>query len=263
MATGWKNQFFQTTFASTLFVWVQWFIKKVELIKSRGRQVYDTNHMFKGLVDRVIYGSNSVCSLFLNYRIEPFQTNWICVSVLLKKNPLVFFSDEFEYLETYDFIRDQTDAVSVETYVDGFIDSYNTINSILYSSHNMGEGMVTMKIGDQYINHIYPCEEEGEISVEFPLVSCDFSFLSIKYTHPLMDSVIYLDLDKNYFYNGNKILSPLFIKRYLAHQYLNYHFDMDYIVEIIDNDVETFSLTSNQYILLGESRYSIVTKKRV
>uniref|UniRef100_A0A6C0JG49 Uncharacterized protein n=1 Tax=viral metagenome TaxID=1070528 RepID=A0A6C0JG49_9ZZZZ len=252
-----------STFLPFLFAWLSWFIKKTESVKTTIKQFYNTNRVFKAFVDKLVYCGKSASSLFLQYRIEPFQTNWICVSVLLKKNPIVFLSDEFEYLETYDFIREQANTRSVETYVDGFVDSYNTINSILHSSPNMGEGMVTMKIGDQYINHIYPCEEEGEISVEFPLVSCNFYFLSVKYTHPLMDDVIYIDIDKNYFYNGNKILSPLFIKKYLDHQRFNYHFDMDYVVEIIDNDVETFSLTSNQYILLGESRYSIVTKKRV
>lgn len=259
----WKGAFLQSAFATTLFIWITWFMKKVESVKIRGKQLYDTNNIFKAVVDRSYYCYKSFWSLVLQYRIEPFQTNWICVSVLLKKNPIVFLSEDFEYLETYDFIREQADAGAVETYVDGFIDSYNTITSILYSTSNMGEGMVTMKIGEQYINHIYPCEEEGDISIVFPLVACKFSFLSIKYSHPLMDNDIYIDLDKNYYYNGNKILSALFIKKYLAHQSDNYHFDMDYVVEIMDNDVETFSLASNQYILFGDSTYSIVTKRSV
>lgn len=234
---------------------------ELETVKATLRHVYNTNNVFKLSVDIFNYSCNSLHSLVLNYKIEPFHTNWICVSVLSKKPPTESVSDDYSYLDTYDFIKENADTGGVEAYIDGFVDSYNTINSILCSTPTMGEGMVTMKIGNQYINHIYPCEESGEISIELPLIPCNFSFLSIKYTHPIMDNVIYLDIDKNYYFNGNKILSPLFIKKYLRHQSRDYYFDMDYTIEIMDNDVETFYLSSNQYILLGDSTYSIVTKR--
>jgi len=72
------------------------------------------------------------------------------------------------------------------------------------------------------------------------------------------DDAIFIDLDKQYYYSKNEILSPLFIKRYLEHQSSNYYFDMNYKLEIIDNNVESVVLTSKQYILLEESKYSVV-----
>ena len=72
-----------------------------------------------------------------------------------------------------------------------------------------------------------------------------------------MDEPIFIDIDNEYYYAYNEVLSPLFIKRYLEYQPMIYDFDMDYQLEVMDNDINTFVLTSKQYILLAESTYTI------
>ena len=72
-----------------------------------------------------------------------------------------------------------------------------------------------------------------------------------------MGESIFIDIDKEYYYAYNEILSPLFIQRYLEYQPLNYIFDMDYELEVMDNDINTHVLTSKQYILLADSTYTI------
>jgi len=123
------------------------------------------------------------------------------------------------------------------------------------------EGMVTLKVENKYANQVFLKPRPVTMSAVLPLVPSPHFFLSIKYTHPLMKTSIYIDLDKGYYNVNNEILSPLFIKRYLEHQPLNYHFDLDYVVEILDNNVQTVELRSSQYVLLGNSEYVVVTQE--
>lgn len=231
-----------------------WLIKQIESVKSKSKQIYNSNSLIKSAVDVTIYSVRVSLAAMRNQRIEPFKTNWISTAVLMKKNPSMFTGEEYSYLDLYDFIKEPID----ENLVIGFTDSCQTLNSMVSNTANMEEGMVTMKVGEQYVNYIYPKPKDSEKAIEIPLVPCKFSFLSIQYTHPLMDETIYIDLDKQFYYSKNEILSPLFIQRCLEYQPANYHFDMDYELHIIDNDIETFSLKSNQYILLSETKYEIV-----
>jgi len=236
---------------NTLF----WLIKQKEYLKVKSKQIYNSNMIIKKTVDVSVYSVYYIAALLLNQRIEPFTTNWICSSVLMKKNPAMFIGEEYFYTELYDFMKEPID----ENCNTGFIDSCYTLNSMVSNTANIDEGMVTMKVGEQYINYIYPKSKDDNITLEFPLVPCSYNFLSIKYTHPTMDNEsVYIDLDKQYYFSKNDILSPLFIKRYLEHQPSNYHFDMSYELEIIDNNVETVVLKSNQYILLEESKYTVM-----
>jgi len=232
-----------------------WLIKQNEHLKAKSKQIYNSNALVKKTVDVSIYAFYYVSACLCNNRIEPFKTNRISSSVLMKKNPTMFMGEEYFYTELYDFMKEPI----IENCSTGFIDSCYTLNSMVSNTANIDEGMVTMKVGEQYINYIYPKKTDDNITLEFPLIPCSYNFLSIKYTHPTMDDdAIYIDLDKQYYYCKNEILSPLFIKRCLEHQASNYYFDMNYKLEIIDNNVETVILTSNQYILLEESKYTLM-----
>jgi len=256
--TNKKNEIWSDIQKSTLFSYgvisAFWLIKQVESVKAKSKQIYNSNSLIKAVVDIFVYSARMGMATLRNQRIEPFKSNWISTSVLMKKNPSMFTGAEYSYLDLYDFIKEPID----KNLVIGFTDSCQTLNSMVSNTANMEEGMVTMKVGEKYVNYIYPKPKDGEKAIEIPLVPCKFSFLSIQYTHPLMDETIYIDLDKQFYYSKNEILSPLFIQRCLEYQPANYHFDMDYELHIIDNDIETFSLNSNQYILLSETKYEIV-----
>jgi hypothetical protein len=238
---------------------VLWTVKQNESLKTKAKHIYNTNDIVKKVVDITIYSVKNVFAALNNQRIEPFKSNWICTSILLKKNPDMFIGNTYSYMDLYDFIKEPIE----ENCNIGFVDGCETLNSMVSNTSNIEEGMVTMKIGEQYVNYVCPKPTDKSVVLELPLVACNFTFLSIQYTHPLMEDTIYIDLDKKYYYNKNEILSPLFIKRCLEHQPRNYHFDMDYVIHIIDNDIETFTLSSGQYILLNEKKYSIVNTKRV
>jgi len=84
----------------------------------------------------------------------------------------MFTGDEYYYSELYDFMKEPNN----ENCNAGFIESCYTLNSMVFNTANIDEGMVTMKVGEKYINYIYPKRKEDNITIDFPLVPCSFNF---------------------------------------------------------------------------------------
>ena len=213
------------------------------------KKVYDSDPKIKNLIDTVVYFIKYIYCSSYGQRIEPMNNKWICISVLLKRNAS-FIGEEFNYNETYEFVN--TDDI-----LDPLKETSDNISSIVESTNNTLEGMITMKIGEKYINRIFFNKNEPKMDTELPLVPSKHRLISVKYKHPNMDEPIFIDIDKEYYYTNNEILSPLFIKRYLEYQHLIYDFDMNYELEIMDNDINTYVINSKQYILLADNTYTI------
>lgn len=212
--------------------------------------IYNSNTNIRFIVDSSVYCCKCLCCILINQRIQPFKNNWICTSILMKQtSPLLgqyYFNDVYVYLDNNDDV------------LENFKESLETILSIINSESNLSEGMVTMKTNDQYINRVCSNNTKpNEFFMHLPLVQSKHQFISVKYSHPRMKEPIFIDIDKEYYYAYNELFSPVFIKRYLEYQPLEYEFDMNYELEIMDNDINTFVLTSKQYVLLVESTYTI------
>ena len=83
-------------------------------------------------------------------------------------------------------------------------------------------------------------------------------FYSIEYTNPMMETSIQLQLPQNYYMVGTQLLSSVFIARLLEYTIgENNIFNMDYKLNIMDDNIQLFSLLSNQYIELYENEYKI------
>jgi bifunctional DNase/RNase len=177
------------------------------------------------------------------------NNNWICTSILMKRNS-IFIGEEYNYSETYEF-------ANTNDIIEPLKDTSDNILSIVESSNNIVEGMITMKKGEKYVNRVFFNKNEPKMDFELPLVPSKHIFISIKYKHPRMEEPIFIDIDKEYYYSNNELLSPLFIKRYLEYQPYIYDFDMDYELEVMDNDINSYKLSSKQYILLADCTYTI------
>jgi hypothetical protein len=84
------------------------------------------------------------------------------------------------------------------------------------------------------------------------------SFLDIQYHHPEMKDSLILEIPKDWCCVGNDLFSSAFILRMLYYQTLPFVFDMRYTLDIMDNDLNMFSLNSHQFIVLKETSYEIV-----
>jgi hypothetical protein len=132
------------------------------------------------------------------------------------------------------------------------------VDSLVLNSKNYVEGLVKMKVHDKYIYRIFNNTRGHFTEFSLPIFSSNVKFLSIEYSHPMMKTAIPIELNRNIFNVENVILSQTFIKSYLEHQPHYYHFDMDYVVKIMDSDINTFEIKSAESILLLENTYQVI-----
>ena len=233
-----------------VFDWLLFCANQTNKVVIYFHHIYETNPKIKKMVDLTVYFFRYVYSAICNQKIEPMKTNWICTSVLMKRNinlvgEELYFNDTYEYMNTNEFM-------------DPLNESCGDISSIVASTDNILEGMVTMKMGDQYINRIFFNKNEAKVETELPLVPSKHRFISVKYSHPNMDEPIFIDIDTQYYYAYNELFSPVFVKRYLEYQPLEYEFDMNYELEIMDNDLNMITMDSTQKMVLNDSGYVVV-----
>jgi hypothetical protein len=86
----------------------------------------------------------------------------------------------------------------------------------------------------------------------------NIKFLLIDYVHPDLDESYELVVDKQYFMEGNHILSGAFVGRLLSKQGYSGAFDKSYRVVIIDREVKNVEWTYADYIELVQNRKYVI-----
>ena len=206
-----------------------WYIE----VKIAAKYLY-THHPFITLVaDKFSYGLNLFFSSLNNYYIEPYRNEWIC---------LTFINENFKkyYIhETYDYYH--------SGYDEGELTNLMALNYATLEDRNENKIFI-MKHNNNYISK---CNFNKNIQECLSLLnykkgkSC---FAQISYTHPDMEYSIDLNLDDSYFLDGNELLSEVFVLKQLYYQTSYFIFSENYVISIIDKDINTIELHSNQYI---------------
>ena len=94
---------------------------------------------------------------------------------------------------------------------------------------------------------------------DYQLEFSSIRFLSVTYKN--VDGVcIHLGIDKEWLVVGNEILGYIHVLRMLEHQNEPFVFNMDYVLEIIDSNINVFELNKNQYLKIEKDRYLVETK---
>jgi hypothetical protein len=229
-------------------------------------RLYSNYPFVKDAVDKSIYFQKYLTAQLYNAEIEPLRTNWICTSMLLKRDPYRYVGDAYSFIESYEFMN--LSSINHETMEPFFIENYKESvdcgNSFVTNHKYVKEILVTMKVGDTYISTMCFGDTPSSLSGEFrlPKQPLKYKFLSAEYKHPLMKKSIVLKLSPEIYYENNEILSMGFVKRALEHQMENYIFDDTYILQLLDSDVHSFVLKSNQYVVLEAYTYKIMDKIR-
>lgn len=216
----------------------------VETCKRQALIIYEIPCV-KNAVDEGVYLLHSLKCSVIGQRIEPYEPNWICSTVLRPETSLT--KNIIEVYEHFNGSRSEEESFSYACY---------TLTSVVESDSKMEKGLVTMKIGNSYFTRTHLDESFSNI-LESKLFTN--RFLSIEYTHPEMTKPIVIDLQKGYWIVGNHILSNVFIKRWLEHQSLAYKFDRRYSIKILDGDVNVKTMSWGQEIILNdENAYEII-----
>ena len=114
------------------------------------------------------------------------------------------------------------------------------------------EHLLLMRDVDKIVSRIFR-PDKSDYGVEF--TKARKHFLSVEYTHPDMTERIVIDLDPAVYLVGNEILSSRFVLRCLQYQSEEYVFDDRYVLDIMDSKIRMLTLTSGEYILIGNTEY--------
>jgi len=222
-----------------------------------GNYLYNNFDVIKNTVDTTSYNLDRVKSIYNEHRIEPFDNNWVCISILLNNDQTLFADNKHIYLENYQNINPYTTSdVSKDYYYNNCISYFGKMaTSIAKCDDNVVETMVTMKLDDGVFNKSFNKNTENTTYSNTRVKS---QFLTIEYTHPKMKDRIIIELDKDIYFTDNIILSSLFIKRYLEYQPEEFIFDEDYTVNLMDNNVNMITLSYSQSVLLSDNSYKVI-----
>ena len=242
-----------------------------------------TYEPIQSIADNLYYFSYIIKSKFVNYYTEPLDNFWTCVCFTNFNNE----KNEYIYDDFYPIIIFEKDKIPdvLTTYNELYekgIYHHNTkigeksqiyeclilLHLCTFNTPTSWEVMkeerdancaLKMRNG---VKHYYKCISRI-CNTKLEKKDMNFApssvrFLSLVYSHPKMKNSIDLKIDIMYYLMDNEILSPIFILRLLKYQKLSYVFDKDYTLEVMDDNVNIINLTSDNYIVLEEDKYTVM-----
>ena len=178
---------------------------------------------------------SGACSIIYDltktHKTEPSRVPWGCIVSILENGKL----DE-QY-------------VDLSEDVDHLPESYASLANI--AEPNKHQKLVILKTeGAMYCNmspsFLSGVPEKSQVK-----------FIMVEYKHPSMKEGIPLDLDQRWFYCGNQLLSKPFVLRCLQYQSAAYTFDGEYVITLIDSNVNTSQIRGGQHIVLDKTNFRI------
>lgn len=215
------------------------YCRTVLYIEDCAKHTYENSMVIRTVVDYVQWTIEHVELLFSKSRKEPVVDYWMCLCSL-SRPPLCTSLDMFEAYE----ILNRPMTMEIQN---SFAYTFS------YSDQSMlrkNDAVFVMKMKDVYkvtrYSDVIPIAEVDDIVSE-----C--RFLSVTYSHPKMREPVDLKVPVGMMMVGNELFSPCFVKRCLDYQNRSSVFDMDYKLEVIDQNVRCYTLTSSDYFKIGLS----------
>jgi hypothetical protein len=198
-------------------------------------------------------------SIIINTRIEPKENHWITIAPLYRLtgnqrlNDNYVFEEHMNLLPCVDYISNDLKNEDLLLHMNEWIDATQN----LFEDDGLKEVIILLKFGKQYVYRI--CRKGMSHLQSILFEPSGMRFLSIEYSYPGINKPIFIDVDKHAYFIDNEILSPAFIKRFFDY---NIGLDKDvfrseYVLKIMDNNLNIFELKSDQYILLQTNSYAI------
>lgn len=213
---------------------------------------YENNELFQRIMIDSIEIYDNIHSIIYDYKLEPKTEKdyWININIL---NNIINIDES------------KTEYILNEKYY--FLENDNEKNTSLMCEHNTNiiknikkNDLISLLliVKNKEKNHtIVNLENEINYSSEKSKVK----FISIEYEDPLLNKKTEIVLNKNLLYENNEILSSAFIKRYIDYNPVNIKYTPHYIIHIMDDNINMITLTKNNYIKLGKTKYEIINNK--
>jgi hypothetical protein len=181
---------------------------------------------------------------------EPVSETWSHTFIIIDEDPKYL-----EYKEKYEVF-----TISEES---PMIVSFPVIHPyLIFTTRNSLKMMkYTVEDGDcYYLSLISPDRNIVDITVIEPSL---VSFLSIEYTHPCMDESIEIDIPKGMMVVGNQLLNMAFIYRALLYQSKDFIFNEEYVIKIMDDNIQLFEVKYSEYVEILSESYKVIREKTV
>lgn len=226
-----ENSTVQSVLIHTLWT----YCRTVLWIETVAHYTYMNYSIVKTVCDYAVWTKEQVELLFSSYRREPDGSYWVSLCSLSR--PPLYSS--LAFFEAYQILN----KVISNELLQSFAYSYSITEHDPLCKTDM---ILIAKNEEMYKIVRYP----GEPIDAF--VPSSYRLLSVSYTHPSMKEPVPLDIPNGMMLIGNELFSPCFVRRCLEYQSRPFVFDMDYRLEMIDRNVKCFTLTSDDYLVLGE-----------
>jgi hypothetical protein len=204
-------------------------------------------------VDICSYGYKWTIATYCNHRIEPFHPIWITQNHLLMlgvEQPAYTLQN----LESYTFIYDDNALSSMYTFIRKFNASAFALSKIqLNCMHN--EKLLYARFNEISVVRVQ-CAELVQLNTfdDFTRPS-KVAFLSVTLT--LNRKKYNIDVEKSWLYVNNELFSKTFLKRYFDYHNVDIRFTNEYVVDIMDSNINMFKLKPGDYIVLNQKDYAI------
>ena len=194
---------------------------------------------------------------------EPSESKWIqiyCLSSSLCVNELGIEEEYYTSHEKYFYPYTENFLKFVENEHIFFIGNKIKIeyDADYFQEPELIESLFIVKTESQIIVKSYPVLKPLKQLEwnELPKLS-NKQFTFIEYTHPQMLTTIELILPNELYVIGNEILSCAYILKQLELKNCYYVFDRDYVVHIMDHDLESIDLSYDEYVEITTNGYVV------
>lgn len=136
-------------------------------------------------------------------------------------------------------------------------ETYSEIDhDILYLGNVSRRDLVIAKRGERR-----GCWVEQKDDYMIPVRRFTAPFMSVRYTNRGQGVDVFLDIPKEYYYEGNELFSATFLQRWFEYNMglRNQVFDLSYSLELFDDDMRSVYIFCNQFVrLLPGGAYEII-----
>ena len=215
------------------------------------KKLYRTNYAFHSICNFIHFFPHLIDAELFEYKTQPMQESWIDTILYYQgSNKEIVLKEDYDTFPFQNNLNDLQNIIQVKLSI---FEKWDIINIDNVKSLHL------LKCRDKYICKIDP-KIFAKTNLDIKPVSNPF--LEIIYKNLDDNTSQEVDIPKSYFYDNNDILSCVFLKRYFDYRSTpqNFHFSKNYVIVLTNFNMEEECLYNNQYIHLGNNKYSIQTQ---
>lgn len=215
--------------------------------------IYECHPLATHTADLCIYGYKSGCSFYGGYLIEPFCPQWISQNQLITieyKQPAY----PLKNIETYNSLPRIDTPFSAHIFIRSFnMDSFSLSQMQLNQVYS--EKLLYARFNDIYVSRVQLSDSITLRSAADFTRPSKVSFLSISVS--VNKKKYNVDMEKKWMYVNNDLFSKTFLTRYFDYHNITVKLTNDYVVNLMDNNINMFQLKPGEYIQLSHNDYTI------